>query len=253
MKSTTTMYEKHNWVNGEVITEDKLNHMEEGISTGGGIYSFDETYLFDGEVETTENEWNFSVSEFTTTKPLPESDLKVIFNGKEYLLPYTSLRGFYGEVDDEGPTFNNYPLYIELNNGTSYNLFTQESGVHSLQIPEGTQFVVSNELVSGIAMILKEETLGFATRKGDDIYLDKTFAEINEAFLNGKIVFVQTDTDRYYLLSTFIDSNMFVLRFIKYVEPELATDVIFKAVLYSTGDENGYPKYDSLKKSLSSR
>lgn len=31
------MYEKHNWVNGEVITQEKLNHMEEGIFTGGSL------------------------------------------------------------------------------------------------------------------------------------------------------------------------------------------------------------------------
>lgn len=31
------MYEKHNWVNGEVITEDKLNHIENGIANAGGV------------------------------------------------------------------------------------------------------------------------------------------------------------------------------------------------------------------------
>ena len=29
-------YEKQTWVNGEVITADKLNHMENGIGEGGG-------------------------------------------------------------------------------------------------------------------------------------------------------------------------------------------------------------------------
>lgn len=29
-------YEKQTWVNGEVITADKLNHMENGIADGGG-------------------------------------------------------------------------------------------------------------------------------------------------------------------------------------------------------------------------
>lgn len=36
-------YEKQNWKNGDVITETKLNHMEDGIATGGvlvvnGVY-----------------------------------------------------------------------------------------------------------------------------------------------------------------------------------------------------------------------
>lgn len=30
-------YEKQNWKNGDVITETKLNHMEDGIATGGGV------------------------------------------------------------------------------------------------------------------------------------------------------------------------------------------------------------------------
>lgn len=30
-------YEKQNWKNGDVITESKLNHMEDGIATGGGV------------------------------------------------------------------------------------------------------------------------------------------------------------------------------------------------------------------------
>lgn len=29
-------YEKQTWVNGDVITDDKLNHMEDGIANAGG-------------------------------------------------------------------------------------------------------------------------------------------------------------------------------------------------------------------------
>lgn len=29
------MYEKHTWVSGEIVTEGKLNHMEEGIASAG--------------------------------------------------------------------------------------------------------------------------------------------------------------------------------------------------------------------------
>lgn len=30
------MYEKQTWATGDVITEEKLNHMEDGIASGGG-------------------------------------------------------------------------------------------------------------------------------------------------------------------------------------------------------------------------
>lgn len=31
------MYEKQTWVTGEVITKEKLNHMEDGIANSGGV------------------------------------------------------------------------------------------------------------------------------------------------------------------------------------------------------------------------
>ena len=31
------MYSKQTWKNGDVITEDKLNHIEDGIANGGGV------------------------------------------------------------------------------------------------------------------------------------------------------------------------------------------------------------------------
>ena len=31
------MYEKQTWATGDVITEEKLNHMEDGISNAGGV------------------------------------------------------------------------------------------------------------------------------------------------------------------------------------------------------------------------
>jgi len=130
------MYEKQTWNTGDVITEEKLNHIEDGVSTGGGIYSVENVTYFDGEV-TTADGGGFNDGTFTTTKQLPESDLKVIFNGKEYLLPYhdDGMMVFYGEGGDDGPSFENYPLNISLDiNG--YSLFTSEAGTHSLTIKD---------------------------------------------------------------------------------------------------------------------
>ena len=32
------MYEKQNWKTGDVITQEKLNHMEDGIASSGGMF-----------------------------------------------------------------------------------------------------------------------------------------------------------------------------------------------------------------------
>ena len=52
-------YTKYTWVTGEVITADKLNHMEDGIAGGGGITVYkiaydQETYAAYVEVTDTE-------------------------------------------------------------------------------------------------------------------------------------------------------------------------------------------------------
>lgn len=47
------MYEKHNWVTGEVITAENLNHLEDGVASGG-VVVVNATYIFDGAEETYE-------------------------------------------------------------------------------------------------------------------------------------------------------------------------------------------------------
>lgn len=48
-------YEKQNWKNGDVITETKLNHMEDGIATGGGVLVVNVTV--DGNTGTLDHTW----------------------------------------------------------------------------------------------------------------------------------------------------------------------------------------------------
>jgi hypothetical protein len=50
-------YEKQNWKNGDVITESKLNHMEDGIATGGGVLVVDTTFDEQTEVTTLGKTW----------------------------------------------------------------------------------------------------------------------------------------------------------------------------------------------------
>lgn len=48
-------YEKQNWKNGDVITESKLNHMEDGIATGGGVLVVNAT--MEGSAMTLDHTW----------------------------------------------------------------------------------------------------------------------------------------------------------------------------------------------------
>ena len=56
-------YEKQTWVNGEVITADKLNHMENGIGEGGGGNYLDDVMWVnittqDGRTWSADKTWN---------------------------------------------------------------------------------------------------------------------------------------------------------------------------------------------------
>lgn len=48
-------YEKQTWVNGEVITDTKLNHMEDGIENSGGLVV---TYSEEGTQGILDKTWN---------------------------------------------------------------------------------------------------------------------------------------------------------------------------------------------------
>ena len=55
-------YEKQNWKTGDVITEEKLNHMEDGIANTVEVFAIREIY--DEETDTTKY-----ISDDFTTKP----------------------------------------------------------------------------------------------------------------------------------------------------------------------------------------
>lgn len=48
-------YTKQTWETGDVITDDKLNHMEDGIATGGGVLVVNGT--IDGNTMTLDKTW----------------------------------------------------------------------------------------------------------------------------------------------------------------------------------------------------
>ena len=78
-------YTKQTWVNGEIITDSKLNHMEDGIAAGGSAFIVSVTESYDdstgattytanksyNEVKTAilggQNVWNVWTDEFDTT------------------------------------------------------------------------------------------------------------------------------------------------------------------------------------------
>jgi len=69
-------YEKQNWKNGDVITETKLNHMEDGIASGGGVLVVGVTV--DGSTGTLTNTWQEIHDAPIAVVNMPSGDRKVL-------------------------------------------------------------------------------------------------------------------------------------------------------------------------------
>ena len=174
-------YVPNEWVNGDVITAEKLNHMEDGISTGGGIYTYGEAALFDGEVTTVSDGAPYAGGEITLQGELPKTDIHVTFNGQDYTLPHGIHEGngdYWGELGDNGPSFTNYPVFVAED-----GIYTQEEGTYSLKIYEIVgKFTVNDGFKSALVNIL------IATLDPDTYKLNKTFKEIKDANDTGLVL-----------------------------------------------------------------
>lgn len=53
----TMSYEKQTWVTGDIITADKMNHMEDGISDAGKVMVLGSTYELSTETTTLDKTW----------------------------------------------------------------------------------------------------------------------------------------------------------------------------------------------------
>lgn len=102
-------YEKQTWVTGEIVTADKLNHMEDGIAaSGGGGFDvmFEITFIEDGDPIVTVN---VSYSEFA----------QKIANGKPLvraILTYEEEPGYFAECQVTGIANNDGEIDINIYN-----------------------------------------------------------------------------------------------------------------------------------------
>lgn len=153
-------YEKQTWTTGEVITQEKLNHMEQGIANAGGDagYECEETVYFDGDVVVEEHSdgqgHTWTSGEFATTPPkvlIGLDELNIVLNGEEYTLPKTG-------GDDNYAAFTIYsPQYIMISVGGNFescSLSINVAGTYSLTI--ATHSIVS---VSGCFKMAVEDSV----------------------------------------------------------------------------------------------
>lgn len=233
-------YEKQTWNTGDLITEEKLNHMEDGIATGGGIYSVNEMYLFDGEVTTIEDGGVFPSAIITLQGDLPKSDISVTFNGENYTLPYVHSEEdgeYWGEVGETDPSFTNFPVYIDILFGAT-NVMTAETGTYSLKINEKVQkFEVNDSFTSALGLIVEVDKNPIANA----YTLNKKYSEIYSAVLKGQnVIFIgatnSTAQGTVYLLAKCLEDRIHLLE-----AQYNATFDTFNVLNFGFTNEDGYP------------
>lgn len=138
-------YEKQTWVCGDVITADRLNHMEEGIeeccgSAGGYTCTEEVVPLTEESVTTTKFDESdlIASAELSYTDLIDANEIRVTFNGVEYEcdridvgVPGVSV---YGGADAHGEAdFSEYPFMLECESGLN-TLLTETAGTYQIKI-----------------------------------------------------------------------------------------------------------------------
>jgi len=116
--------------NGTYNPDPGKGFAQVNVNVEGGGSSWQTVY--DGSVTTEENEFGMIVGLIEDAPELTADELKITFNGVEYICPKNAEFGSYGAPFNEGTfDWSEYPFNI---NGS--NLVTQTAGTYTLKIEE---------------------------------------------------------------------------------------------------------------------
>ena len=169
-------YTPINWQNGDIITAEKLNKMDRGWDTSY-------TTLFT-ETVTTVADGGFN-SEYLTYAfaENPPETLTITFDGTDYECQKTEPG--YGEFDQDGPDFTNYPFFLMIVVNGYCRLFTETAGTYTISA-KTSSVVCSDEFEKAV----KTAAGGFLVVHEVDGTLDKTWQEIHDAIILNPVVIV---------------------------------------------------------------
>ena len=236
-------YDRYTWVDGELITAEKLNHIEEGIAEGGGCdCGFEctetETALFNETVTVVEyNGMYTALLDYVASEPITE--LTITFDGTRYVCQgiNAGARIVFGGVDPNTQSFDftNYPFAVLLGTNES-SLFTNTDGTHTIAASVSE---ISTETTECFKAAVNSAVSPLMVHRFGD-YLDKTWREISNALMGrGAVIATQINAEGDYtvepILSAYVvdsgDSKSYKVSF-------YAGDPISN---YSTSSPEGYP------------
>ena len=183
-------YTKQTWQTGDIITAEKLNHMEDGISSAQ-LYSVSEDVRFSGSVTTVDDGEGPYADIDCDLSDAPEQ-ITVTFDGTEYTCEKLVGDDFegYGGYGESGPDFSEYPFFIFADSLAT--ILTETAGTHQVEISADTK-TINQYLADSIPVM----------RLGNGV---TNSADAVAAFNAGKLLYFPYN-DGFYIVTGIDDEN----------------------------------------------
>ena len=179
-------YTPINWQNGDTITAEKMNKMDNG-------WGVESTQLFSETVTTVAGapapSGTLNYSEFIDATELP-----VTVDGVDYVLPSIGNGGF-GEAGQQGPSFTHYPVFI-LSRGESNIVYTESAGTYTISaFAENT--AVSAGFSDAVMSVINQQNIAPLELVEDVTH----YNDARAAFNNGQTLFFKYGLDKFFVTS----------------------------------------------------
>lgn len=168
-------YTPINWQNGDTITADKMNKMDNGWGVANA-------QLFN-ETVTTSGDGMYSAS-LAYTGLIENGTITVTYDGTSYTCPRIDAFGvhYYGGFSEQGPDFSVYPFALMSSPEFGNRIFTETAGNHTVAVV-GKTVEVSGDFEKAVEVAMPESSfqiiLGqttwqeafYALNAGRDVYV----------------------------------------------------------------------------------
>lgn len=246
------MYEKQTWSTGDVITADKLNHIENGVENGGGYHYEEETKVLIAETTFTAEGENpyYEIEdreEKDYLKELP-SKVTVVFDNVTYSceLKDADTRGKYYGADYVGDSdvdcdFSEYPFQLVVYHSSHDEYFidgiaVQDTNEHTIYVTyTDKNIVVDDDFKEAVSSLMVVDV-------GGDLFsptLTKTFEEIQSQFSTCGVVALLKTND-----------GGFSMDFVKRTYYDIVSDIEIKYYIETMGGDlyvaDGLTEYPTL-------
>lgn len=197
-------YEKQTWQCGDVVTAEKLNHIENGLEelsqSGGGYSCTESTSLIFEETVTTEvdaeSSGSMAIGTFAYAEPIDADELVVTFNGTEYICPKKggSYMVSYGATPSaDSMDFSEYPFSIllsqDLQGSRTTLLMTAQAGTYSVKGESHTETIETTPCFDkAVTHFTSPLLIKYSSTGSAGYYFDKTAQEVQEAVNEGRMV-----------------------------------------------------------------